>query len=83
MQQTESIQDAELDIFRIRYFFSQAELTLPIGSPHKLNLDLKPYTEIQPKPGRLVLFPSMMWHSTVTFEDGERLVVAFDVRLTG
>jgi hypothetical protein len=27
-----------------------------------------------------VLFPSTMWHATVPFEEGERLVVAFDVR---
>ena len=34
---------------------------------------------IEPKPGRLVLFPSIMWHGTVPFEAGERLTVAFDV----
>ena len=35
--------------------------------------------QIEPKPGRLVLFPSTMWHSTTPFTDGERLVIAFDV----
>jgi tetratricopeptide (TPR) repeat protein len=34
---------------------------------------------IEPKPGRLVLFPSWMWHGTVPFPAGERLTVAFDV----
>jgi len=34
---------------------------------------------IEPKPGRLVLFPSWMWHGTVPFQAGERLTVAFDV----
>jgi hypothetical protein len=34
---------------------------------------------IEPKPGRLVLFPSWMWHGTVPFPSGERLTVAFDV----
>lgn len=35
---------------------------------------------IQPKPGRLVLFPSYMWHGTVPYEsDGTRMTVAFDV----
>jgi tetratricopeptide (TPR) repeat protein len=34
---------------------------------------------IEPKSGRLVLFPSWMWHGTVPFAAGERLTVAFDV----
>ncbi len=34
---------------------------------------------VQPKPGRLVLFPSYMWHGTVTFHTDEvRTTVAFD-----
>lgn len=48
--------------------------------PPELNLSLKANVKIQPKVGRLVLFPSTMWHSTVPFDSGERLVVAFDVR---
>lgn len=35
--------------------------------------------EIEPLPGRLVLFPSWMWHGTAPFKHGERLTVAFDV----
>ncbi len=35
---------------------------------------------IQPLPGRLVLFPSYMWHGTVPYESSEpRMTVAFDV----
>ena len=35
---------------------------------------------VKPEPGRLVLFPSYMWHGTVPFSgDQERLSVAFDV----
>jgi tetratricopeptide (TPR) repeat protein len=35
---------------------------------------------IQPKPGRLVLFPSYMWHGTVPFHDAiARTTIAFDV----
>jgi hypothetical protein len=35
---------------------------------------------IQPTAGRLVLFPSYMWHGTVPFESDEpRMTVAFDV----
>jgi len=34
----------------------------------------------QPRAGRLLLFPSFMWHGTVPFEDArQRLTVAFDV----
>lgn len=34
---------------------------------------------IEPRPGRLALFPSCMWHGTVPFHEGEeRLTVAFD-----
>lgn len=38
-----------------------------------------PARYVEPKPGRLVLFPSWMWHGTVPFPSGERLTVAFDV----
>jgi hypothetical protein len=34
---------------------------------------------VEPKVGRLVLFPSYMWHGTVPFAAGERLTIAFDV----
>jgi tetratricopeptide (TPR) repeat protein len=54
---------------------------LQLGAPPPdLRLELPPYAEIQPKPGRLALFPSTMWHGTVPFDDGERLTIAFDIR---
>lgn len=34
---------------------------------------------VQPKVGRLVLFPSYMWHGTIPFDEGERLTAPFDV----
>ena len=34
---------------------------------------------VEPIAGRLVLFPSWMWHGTKPFAEGERLTVAFDV----
>jgi tetratricopeptide (TPR) repeat protein len=35
---------------------------------------------IKPRPGRLVLFPSYMWHGTVPFRDAQpRTTIAFDV----
>jgi tetratricopeptide (TPR) repeat protein len=54
---------------------------LTLGEPQaELGLDLEPFTQVEPKPGRLVLFPSYMWHGTRRFAEGERLTVAFDVR---
>lgn len=47
--------------------------------PPELGLTLPAYGQIQPKAGLLVLFPSTLWHETLPFDDGERLVVAFDV----
>lgn len=53
---------------------------LTLGEPQKeLGLDLPPFRTIEPRPGRLVLFPSTMWHGTRPFDTGERLTVAFDV----
>jgi len=53
---------------------------LQLGQPQaQLGIDLPPIRLIEPKPGRLVLFPSTMWHGTIPFEAGERLTVAFDV----
>jgi len=53
---------------------------LALGAPEAaLGLDLPPVRLIEPKPGRLVLFPSTMWHGTLPFERGERLTAAFDV----
>lgn len=47
------------------------------------NLDLgeldRPDRHVEPKVGRLVLFPSYFWHGTVPFSDGgDRLTIAFD-----
>lgn len=33
---------------------------------------------VQPREGRLVLFPSYMWHGTIPFDEGERLTAPFD-----
>ena len=53
---------------------------LALGQPPaELGLDLAPIRTIEPKPGRLVLFPATMWHATMPFEAGERLTIAFDV----
>jgi tetratricopeptide (TPR) repeat protein len=47
--------------------------------PPELGLDLAPLATFQPKPGRLVLFPSFLFHGTRPFAGGERLTVAFDL----
>ncbi|MEA3015225.1 MAG: hypothetical protein QOD42_3770 [Sphingomonadales bacterium] len=52
---------------------------LTLGEVGDLDLGLPPLARIEPRPGRLVLFPSTMWHGTLPFERGERLTVAFDV----
>lgn len=54
---------------------------LALGEPQaELGLALPAAQLIEPKMGRLVIFPSTMWHGTRPFPDGERLTVAFDVR---
>lgn len=53
---------------------------LVLGAPEAgLGLNLPHARLIEPKPGRLVMFPSTMWHGTLPFQAGERLTVAFDV----
>ena len=49
------------------------------GQNGEIGVDLPPIRLVEPKPGRLVLFPSTMLHRTLPFETGERLTVAFDV----
>lgn len=41
---------------------------------------LEPEHFVEPAPGKLVLFPSYMWHGTVPFTDPSiRMTVAFDL----
>lgn len=55
---------------------------LALGAPPpELKLPLRPYQFVDPKPGRLALFPSIIWHCTEPFEARERLTIAFDVKL--
>jgi len=54
--------------------------SLALGEPPaELGIDLPPVRVIAPRPGRLVLFPSTMWHGTYPFAEGERISIAFDV----
>ena len=52
-----------------------------IGDPdERLGLTIGPSRMIEPIHGRLVLFPSYLWHGTIPFKQGERLTIAFDVQ---
>ncbi len=52
---------------------------LTLGEPPaELGLKLPPFRTIEPRPGRLALFPAYTWHGTRAFGAGERLTVAFD-----
>lgn len=53
---------------------------LTLGKPPaELGTGLEPTQMIEPKFGRLVLFPSTMWHGTEPIAGGKRLTVAFDI----
>jgi hypothetical protein len=52
---------------------------LSLGEARDLVPELAPLRLIAPQPGRLVLFPSTMWHGTRPFTAGERLTAAFDI----
>lgn len=52
---------------------------LSLGECRELVPGLKPLKLIEPTPGKLVLFPSTMWHGTRPFSSGERLTIAFDI----
>lgn len=55
---------------------------LTIGAPPaNLNTGLPPLHIMEPKRGRLILFPSFLWHGTMPFPKGERISVAFDAVL--
>lgn len=52
---------------------------IQFGEPDR-DLGLPPLRRVQPQVGRLVLFPSYLWHGTLPFDDeAERLTIAFDV----
>ena len=52
---------------------------LALGQSRDVVPYLDPFTLVEPSPGRLVLFPSTLWHGTRPFSKGERLTIAFDI----
>jgi tetratricopeptide (TPR) repeat protein len=59
---------------------SDHEGALAFGVPETLlGVDLAPRRIVAPRPGKLVLFPSYLWHGTLPFTStAPRLTVAFD-----
>jgi hypothetical protein len=52
--------------------FGEPSLELPLKNPIR--------RAVQPVPGRLVLFPSYMWHGTIPLQaNSPRTTIAFDV----
>jgi hypothetical protein len=52
---------------------------LQLGAPRYPVPGIAPERYVQPSDGRLVLFPSYLWHGTVPFESpAARLTIAFD-----
>lgn len=52
---------------------------IKFGEPRWPVPGLEPLRHVQPAPGRLVLFPSYLWHGTVPLvDDAPRVTVAFD-----
>ena len=49
------------------------------GAPEGMGIKLSPRQTVEPREGRLVLFPSWMWHGTRPFREGERMTIAFDI----
>lgn len=48
--------------------------------PFPTRPEIEPFLHLRPEPGRLVLFPSYLWHGTVPFtSDEQRLTIAFDL----
>jgi len=58
----------------------QHEGWIKFGQPGIKGVNLPPEKFVKPQSGRLVLFPSYMWHGTVPFSgDQTRLTLPFDV----
>ena len=54
---------------------------LTFGEPNFKTIPAQPpIARVEPKPGRLAIFPSYFWHGTAPFSaPGERLTIAFDL----
>lgn len=56
---------------------------IAFGENRQLLPDLRGFRAERPRAGRLVVFPSLLWHGTREIASGERMTVAFDMGLPG
>lgn len=52
---------------------------LTFGECREVLPDFQAFRTVEPQPGKLALFPSIMWHGTRPFGSGERMTVAYDI----
>lgn len=52
---------------------------IAFGENRKLLPDLRGFRAERPQVGRIVIFPSLLWHGTREIASGERMTVAFDM----
>jgi tetratricopeptide (TPR) repeat protein len=53
---------------------------LAIGQPSAdLGVQLPPLARVRPVPGRLAIFPSLMWHGTIPYSAADRLAVVAEL----
>lgn len=52
---------------------------LAFGECRDLLPEFAAFRMVEPKPGKLALFPSTLWHGTRPFGSGERMTVAYDI----
>lgn len=52
---------------------------LAFGECRDVLPDLRAFRTVEPIPGKLALFPSILWHGTRPFVSGERMTVAYDI----
>ncbi len=58
---------------------AEGEGMLELGRPPAdIALNIEPFTTFAPKPARLILFPSFLYHGTTPFGAGERLSAVID-----
>ena len=67
-------------VLRLLALVTASVLFFALTPPEELGLDLPAYRTIEPRVGRTAVFPSTIWHRTMPFADGERLVMALDIR---
>lgn len=69
-----------VDVPDVAKYSNEKQGWIKFGEPEIPGLNLEAEKFIEPKAGRLVLFPSYMWHGTIPFSGNQsRLTLPFDV----